>query len=246
MDYKRYICSINEEIKFYAVIIGVGLITGWIFYDSLLIGLAVSTLLSGLKEEYKKYLLAKRNQELLLQFKDFLYSLASSASTGRSIRQGMGESYEFWKGTYSEDDYIMTELKTFMEKMKRSNVDEVELLEDFASRSGLKDIEDMAMICRVCKKTGSNLPKALQECSNIIGDKIYLEKELRSIMLQKRFEGYVIALAPIMLTLMIKILSPKYLIPLTQSNMGRMITTISLALVLIAWLIIERINRIEI
>ena len=233
-------------VIFYTAVMSIGLIIGWIFYDSLIIGCIASILLNGLKDEYKNYLLIKRNQELLLQFRDFLYSLASSSNTGRSIRQGIEESYEFWKNTYREDDYIMVELRTFMEKMEKSNIEDVELLEDFAHRSGLKEIEDMAMICRVCKKTGSSLPKALHQCSTIIGDKIFLEKELRTIMIQKRFEGYVIASAPIVLTLMIKIFSPKYLIPLTQSFTGRVISTISLILIVVAWLIIERVNRIEI
>ena len=246
LNYKELDLSLGEKIYFCLLILMIGLIVGWIFYDSLVIGCVITLLLYPLEKEYRRYLNIKREQELLLQFKDFLYSVSSSVSSGRSIGQGIRESYSFWKGTYADDDYIMIELKMFIEKMEKSNAEDVYLLEDFAMRSGLKDIEDMAMICRVCKRTGANIAKALQEASNIIGDKIALERELRSIMIQKRFEGYVIAIAPLLLTVMSKIMSPGYLAPLTESNTGRLISTMSLCLIVIAWLYLERINRIEI
>lgn len=246
MNYKEIDLSLGEKLYFWLFILSIGLIVGWIFYDNFVIGCIITISLSSFEKEYKRYLGMKREQELLLQFKDFLYSLSSAVSSGRSIGQGIRESYSFWQGTYAEDDYIMIELKSFIEQMEKSNTEDVYLLENFALRSGLKDIEDMAMICRVCKRTGANLANALQEASNIIGDKIALERELRSIMIQKRFEGYVIAIAPLLLTAMIKIMSPEYLVPLTESNSGRLISTIALSLIVTAWLYIERINRIEI
>ncbi len=224
----------------------VGLIIGWIFYDNLKYGIVIGFALFTLEAEYKKYLLSQRNKELLLQFKDFLYSLSSSVATGRSIRQGIIESYEFWQNTYKKDDYILVELKSFIDRMEKSNVEDISLLEDFGERTGLEDIKDMAMMCRVCKKTGGNLPKALTKCSDIISDKISLEMELKTIMTQKRFEGYIIALAPILLMLLMKIVTPTYLEPLTSTSTGQLLSTFSLSLIVFAWLVIERVNRIEI
>ena len=73
-----------------------------------------------------------------------------------------------------------------------------------------------------------------------------LEKELHTIMAQKRFEGYIIAIAPIALMLLMKVASPEYLTPLTSSNTGHLISTMALALIVAAWMIIERVNNIEI
>ncbi len=246
LDYKKLELSFKQTIAFYSATILAGLIIGWIFYDSYVIGLLIGVALCSLEGEYRAYLIDKRKKELILQFRDFLYSLSSSVSTGRSIRQGIYESYDFWKGTYDEDDYIMIELKSFITKMEKSNDEDIELLEDFAIRTGLKDVGDMALMCKICKKTGGNLPKALAECSDIIGDKITLEKELHTIMSQKRFEGYIIALAPIGLMILMKILSPQYLEPLTQSNTGHLICTFALGLIISAWYVIERVNKIEI
>ena len=43
-----------------------------------------------------------------------------------------------------------------------------------------------------------------------------------------------------------KVASPEYLAPLTSSNTGHLISTMALALIVAAWMIIERVNNIEI
>ena len=123
---------------------------------------------------------------------------------------------------------------------------DLDVLEDFSRRSGLKDIEDMVMVCRVCKKQGGNLQEALINCNNIIGDKISLEKELKTVMAQKKFEGRVVAIAPFLLMTFIKIISPGYVKPLIDVAAGRLLSTISLILIAAAWITRERVNSIEI
>ena len=180
----------------------------------------------------------------LEQFKDLLYSMSAAVSTGRSLGQAIEESAEFWQGTYGEKDYIMIEISGMVRKMKESNMPDVEVLRDFGDRSGIDDIKDLAMVCTTCKATGGDLSKALTDASDLIGDKITLEKELKSITAQKRFEGRIVSLAPFLLILVIRISSPSYLQPL-YSN-GRLISTIALALIICGWILIERVNSIEI
>ena len=85
------------------------------------------------------------------------------------------------------------------------------------------------MVCKTCKATGANFFKAAERSAGIIEDKIDIERELSSIMVQKRFEGRVIASSPFGLILMIKILSPDYMAPLYETTLGRAVSTISLA-----------------
>ena len=212
----------------------------------ILIGIVVGICLSALKGEYIKLLKQKRKDELLLQFKDLLYSLSTAVATGRSIRQGIIDSATFWKTTYAEDDYIMIELKDMKDKMEKSNIQDIVVLDDFAKRSGIKDIEDMVMVCNTCKKSGGNLSLALEQCSNIIGDKIDLERELQVVMSQKKFEGRIVAVAPFALLFLIKLISPEYLSPLTATSSGRLVSTISLVLIFSAWILIERVNDFEV
>lgn len=87
---------------------------------------------------------------------------------------------------------------------------------------------------------------AVNRAASIIGDKIMLEKELESLMAQKRFEGRIVMLAPFAIMLFLKIVSPEYLKPLTASSKGMIIATAALALICTALYMTERINRIEV
>lgn len=246
MNYKELELNLGEKSVFYLCTIVFGTIVGWLFYDSCIFGIFIGFVLSTQNQIIVNYLKEKRNRELLVQFKDLLYSLSASISTGKSITHGLKDSLRFWKDTYDDDDYIMIELRTMTDKMEKGNVSEILLLEDFANRSGLKDISDMVLVCKTCKKTGGNFAQAMQRCSDIIGDKISLERELQTIIMQKKIEGRIIAIAPFSLILLMRLMSLEYVLPLYETNTGRLVSTIALTLIIAAWVSIEKVNSVDV
>ncbi len=245
MDYKKMDLSLSELLLFYSLIITFGSIVGWLFYDSALVSAAVICLSVYFKTPYKNYLKIKRQEELLMQFKDLLYSMSSSISVGRSIGQALIESRIFWKNTYSDSDYIMIELLEMEKKMCQSKITDIEVLEDFEKRSGLSDVSDMVLVCKTCKRTGGNMTEALTKCSNIISDKITLQRELKALLYQKKFEGRIVALSPFVIVLVIRLASPSYFLPMIETKIGIIISTISLVMIISGWVYIERVNSIE-
>lgn len=246
MNYRTLELFHRERWTFRLAAFFAGEVIGWLFYDSLIIGAAVGIILLQLESPYRKSLIEKRKRRLRMQFKDLLYSMSTAVSMGRSIGQALAESIEFWQGTYDENDYIIRELRAMVKKMKESNLSEIEVLEDFAERSGLEDAEDLVMICETCKTTGGDLATALCKGADIIGDKIALERELQTITAQKKFEGRIVSLSPLVSLLLIRLLSPTYLTPLFVTGTGRMAATVSLALIMAGVMAIERVNDIEI
>lgn len=245
IDYNQLTLTFNQKIVFYLSTFTASLILGWLFYDNLLISLFIFLLLKPLIAYYKNYLIEKRKNILLLQFKDLLYSLSSMVSVGRSLGQALEESITFWKGTYDDNDYIIIELKHMVRRMRESRESDISVLEEFAYKSGLEDIKDFAVTCKICKETGADIVKAISNTAEIIGDKITIEKELQTAGAQKRFEGRVVALAPVIMILGIKIFSPEYLMSMTSTFEGRIITTIALILIFLSWTMIERMNKID-
>lgn len=65
-------------------------------------------------------------------------------------------------------------------------------------------------------------------------------------MAQKIFETRIVALAPAAIVLLLRIMSPDYLEPMTSTQGGRIVTTFALGLIIMALGMMERINRIEI
>lgn len=246
MDYRTWNLTVYEKIIFRLSVVVVGIGVGWIFYGNVLPGIVIGIILTASEKKYKEFLITKRKEQLLAQFKDLLYSLSSAVSTGRSLGQAIEESIKFWEGTYDESDYIIKELMLMSKKMRESNISDIDAFKDFAERSDLDDIRDFMTVCKTCKSTGADFASAIDKGSEIIENKIDIERELKSITAQKRFEGKIVALAPIVIILAIKLMSPSYMMPLYDTGIGKIISTISLVLTASGFIAIERVNRIEI
>ena len=228
------------------VSLAAGTVTGWLFYDRLQLGLCISGALFFMaKPRYMRWQLQRRKRILLLQFRDVLYSISSAVSVGRSMAQALEESMDFWKGTYDEKDLIMRELAAMVRQMKEGNARDLDVLKDFAGRSGLQDILDFVMVYENCRTSGADLVKAIDRATGIIGDRIDLERELHMLMAQKQFEGRIIMISPFALLLFLKISSPVFLEPMTASSAGMMVSTAALGLLAASVLLMERVNQFE-
>lgn len=244
-DYRSLELSIREKAALYISAFTAFAVTGWLFYDSFSWGTIFVPLIFKVKAMYAEALNKKKKEKLILQFKDLMYSVSSYVSSGRSLGQSLEESIYFWKGTYDERDYIIKELKFMVKRMNESMERDIDLLKNFAERSGLEDIRDFVTVCDICKRTGGNFASAVCRCTDIIGDKISLEKELNKVAAQKRFESRVVGIAPFVIIFFIKLASPEYLYPLSHTQTGRAVSTVALLMIGYGWVIIERMNRIE-
>ncbi len=131
-------------------------------------------------------------------------------------------------------------------QIKEGNQKDVEVLRGFAARSGLEDAVDFVTVYESCRMTGGDLPGAINRATAIIGDKITLERELKTLMAQKVFESRIVMAAPVVIVMVLRAVSPEYLTPLTQTSQGRIVMTFALGLMATAVVMMERINNIEI
>ena len=235
-----------EKITFRTAAFITGIAIGWIFYDSIAAGMATGIIICTFENRYSNFLFEKRKKVMIEQFRDILYSISASVATGRSLGQALEESAVFWKGTYDENDIMMVELRQMIREMKESQTSDIEVMADFAERSGLEDVQDFVMVCRTCKSTGADFEKAVYRASVLIEDKMNLERELDTATAQKKFEGRIVMIMPFALLITIKIISPAYLIPLYTLTAGRIISTISLILLTTGAAVMEGVNKIDI
>lgn len=197
-------------------------------------------------EGYRNMLAEKRKRLLLIQFKDLLYSLSSSVATGRHLREALAEAGEELGDIYKKSDVIMVEINQMINSMTNTNAKDTDVLDSLAQRSGLDDIHDFAEIYKSCKTTGGNLIVAINKSAAIIGEKISIEAEIKSMSAQKRLEGNIITVMPVIITLFLKTVSPDYLAILYATLAGRLIMAFSLACTVAAYFAMERITKIEV
>lgn len=220
----------SKERNNFLIFCGLGLFSlAFLFYHSLILSLMISALsFSGLSF-YSEYLAEKRRKAVKEQFRDVLYSISASVSTGRQMAEALHEAEKNMRLIYKEDALIVKELSHMVKRLYELREPEDEILKDFAFRTGIDDIANFVDIYLTCRQTGGDLIKVLTKASQIIMDKITIEKEINTITAQKRFEAKILTAIPIVIILFLQIVSPDYLSVMFHSLQGRFLMTAALA-----------------
>ena len=232
-------------LRFSAAAFLIGMAAGYIYFDDPVSGIVIFLCLYFAYPVYRKGLERKRRQEMLIQFKDLLYSVSASLSLGRNMRKALEESLAFWGNTYDDRDPIMIEVKGMLREMRETNAQDIKVLRDFSERWDISDIVDFVNVYESLRITGGDMPKAIARAASVIGDKITMEKELAAALSEKLTEGRIVGIAPFVMTLAMKLLSPGYMRPMYETGAGMMVSALSLSLSAAAIIMIERINRID-
>ncbi len=244
--YLTYELNHYEKIRFF-ILSGLGLmVVGFLFYHSFLLSLILSFLSYPLIGFYRSYLAEKRRTELKEQFRDVLYSISASVAAGRQMTEALYEAEQNMRLIYKTDALIVLELSFMVKRLNEFRESEEKILKDFALRTSIDDISDFVDIYLTCRETGGDLIRVLTKASDIIMDKITIEKEIHTITVQKRFEAKILTAIPFMIILFLQLVSPDYLAALYQGVQGRFLMTIALAGIGISYLWSMKLTKIEV
>jgi len=245
-SYGTYELSHEEKLKF-LVLCGLTLMAvSYLFYHSILLSLLFSGLAYPCLRPYRTYLADKRRKELKEQFRDVLYSVSASISAGRQLPEALHEAEENMKLIYKEDSMIVSELAAMVKRLYEYRESEEEILKDFADRTRIEDIRDFVDIYLTCRKTGGDLIKILTKASEVIMDKISIEREIRAVTVQKQFEAKILTGIPFLVILFLQVVSPEYLSPMYEGLYGRVLMTAALFGIGIAYLWSIRLTKIDV
>lgn len=145
----------------------------------------------------------KRQHTLSVQFRDMLESLTTSLAAGDTVHQAFEAAYGDLCLQYGEGADLSREIQQVLLAPKSGLTIEV-MLQDFARRSGLEDIESFANVFTVCYSTGGNMKDVMRRTHDIITDKMAIADEIRTKLSANKLELNVITLAPIFLMLLLR------------------------------------------
>jgi tight adherence protein B len=98
----------------------------------------------------------------------------------------------------------------------------------------------------VQKETGGNLAEILGEISKVIRSRFRFYRRVRTLSAEGRLSGWILAMIPFVLFLMLTITNPDYLPMLTESETGRQAIVAGVISGFIGILWIRRIIRIDV
>lgn len=196
-------------------------------------------------KERRSQAIAKRKSLLLDQFKEAMYALTSALSAGKSVEQAFLSSLKDLSSIYVEEEDIIIEWKTICHKLVMNESVEKAFL-DFAQRSDLEDVDNFANVFIMAKKSGGNLVEIIEDTSQLISDKIEIQKEIDILIVQKQFEQKILSMIIPGMIIFFGVVSPEFLEPLYTTLSGRGIMVVALCMYLLAHLIGKKIVAIEV
>lgn len=246
LSYDTYELNSKQRIKFLVMTALALAVIAYLFYKSIILSILSMPLGYPMQKIYKKYLAKKRKRELNNQFRDALYSIAASISVGRQMPEALAEAKENLKLIYSETSDMTMELSHMVKRVYESRESEEDILRDFAKRSGIEDIKNFVDVYFTCRETGGDLERVVIKASEMIMDKITIDKEIYTITAQKRFEAKILTAIPLIIILFLQIVSPDYLKVMYETVFGRFIMTVSLIAIGAAYLLSVKITDIKV
>lgn len=120
------------------------------------------------------------------------------------------------------------------------------LLRDFADRSGLEEVDSFCQIFSFAKRSGGNQSKMIANTVKRISDKRKVMQEIETVMSAKKLEQKIMNIIPLLLLAYVGISSPDFIAPLYRNLFGQIVMSICLAVYGAAFLLSEKIIRIEV
>ncbi|KGA96964.1 hypothetical protein AJ85_17560 [Alkalihalobacillus alcalophilus ATCC 27647 = CGMCC 1.3604] len=247
IDYSKYFLSKKEWIFYFLVAFTVLGLLGYLFYESWIAVVIIGSLAFFFPKMRRKALQMNRKEKLNLQFKEAIASLSSSLAAGRSIENSFREVVGDLRLLYPDPNtHIIREFEIINRRIENGETIE-RAIQDFANRSDSEDILNFADVFITCKRTGGNLVEVIRRTSDVISEKVDIQQEVQVMMAQKKFESRILSVMPIALVAFLRYSSGEYMDPLYQwENLGPIIMTICLGLLLFSYWLSQRIMKIEV
>lgn len=246
IHYDEYPLSVQEKLLAVGKGIAVSGMFAYAFYRSLLVFallLPVCCILMLRREQQVRL----KNRKLLLaqQFKEAMVILAASLSAGYAMENAMAVSLEELRLLYGTEGMIVQEFSTMVQQI-RTNRNVEQVLLEFAGRSGLEDVQNLAEILGIGKRTGGDLGSIMRHTAEVIRDKMQVKEEIMTLTASRQFEQKIMNLIPFFIIFYVEGTSPGFFDQMYQTTVGRVLMTVCLLLYLLALWLAERILDIEV
>lgn len=230
-----------SELVMVAVIF---LIIAWLFYDTFLAAVFFLPVFPKAMKHRKEKSEQKRRSEGEIQFRDFLQSLSASMHAGYAVENALREAYHELSELYGRNAFIPRELDRMLHQMHLNRAVE-EVLEEFGERCGFEDARSFAAIFKTAKRSSGNLVSIMQNTAETIGKKLETQREIRSLVQEKRYEQGIMNIMPLAMILYLRMGNGELMGLLYTSLAGRLIMSICLGIYAIAYSMAEKIVDIK-
>ncbi len=246
VDYSRYKWSWYEFAGYAMLYLAIAWGISWLFYrDIRYMCLVAGVVLPvGLRRKNRE-LLDIQKRKLASEFTDCIRLVSAGLSAGYSMENAWKNAETDLEKMHGKNACMCQELRG-MNAGVRVNEPIEKLLRDFAARSGLEDVESFCQVFSFAKRSGGNLVKIIERTVRQIGEKREVLREIETVLSAKKLEQKLMNVIPMLLIAYVGMSSPDFIAPLYGNPVGAAIMTGCLFIYGLAFLLSEKIMRIEV
>jgi tight adherence protein B len=115
-----------------------------------------------------------------------------------------------------------------------------------ADRMNNRDLEQVALVATLQRRTGGNTAEVLDHVTATIRERFELRRLVRTLTAQGRLSRWIVSFLPLGLLLAILAINPNYVKPLFTHGSGRVLLAVAAVMVILGSVVIGRIVRIKV
>jgi tight adherence protein B len=119
-------------------------------------------------------------------------------------------------------------------------------LDHMLQRVESQDLDLLITAVTVQHEVGGNLAEILDTISTTIRERVRIQGEIRTLTAQGEFTGYLLSALPFILTVVISLMSRDYMEPMFTTPCGWIMLGVALTIIVLGYIIIRRIMKIEV
>ncbi len=228
----------SEALVIAVATAAIGTIIGWFATREILLSLLVGALAVGALYLYLLHLASQRQAKLTSQLPNALDMLSSGLRAGHALTRSFRIVASQSRPPMSEEvGHILQDINVGV-----STPDALDLL---VMRTRSYDIELMVAAIQTQQKLGGNLAEVLDNITNVIRERVKLQREIDAATSEGRLSAIILVAMPFVMAIAVSIISPGYLDPLFEEQVGRMLLVGALMLMVIGIIVIKNLIEID-
>jgi tight adherence protein B len=261
LNYKIYVMSAKEKLLYFILAFIAGGVVGLTFYGGLFkdsdgnatlatsisnlivfaaVGLIAAKIFIPMRT---KQLQQKRLQELTMQFRSLLETLAVSLSSGMNMSESLQGALEDLRQQYSHEAYIVKEVSEMISGVQ-NNIPIEETMGFLGERSGIEDIKNFSVVFAVAYRAGGNLKDIVRRTNSIISEKIEISGEIETALSSNKTQFTAMMIIPVVMVLLLKSMSSDFAAGFS-SIVGVVAITIAIGIFVLAYKLGQKIMDVK-
>lgn len=245
MNYEKYQFTLRDWVETVGVSVLLGIIIAYLFFNNSIGLLVVPLAFVGAKRYIARERIRTRQQILSEEFMDALKNISSNLIAGYSLENSWIEAEQEMLLLKGKKSLMYGELCEMNRKISMNQPLE-KILEEFAIRTGVEDIQNFSDIFSFAKRSGGKFVEIIETTTYRMWEKFETRREIEVAVSAKKLEQKIMDVIPILILLYLRIASGDYMEVLYSNPMGIVFMTVCLGVYIVALLLAERVLDIKV